>query len=313
MGTRNLTAVMLNGKYVVAQYGQWDGNPGGQGRTALEFCLDNLQTQEGKEKFKKQLARTRFITEQEIKKVYAKIGVKSDATYLDMDQATKFDELLPHLDRDHGAEILQIVLNSQEKEILLQDSIEFAGDSLFCEYAYVIDLDKNTFEAYKGFQESPIAETERFYSFKIEKEHRQKKQYYPVALVASWSLDSLPTVEKLCKVFKTEEDEDYEEEQEETIEDNSISKEVLDKLEQNWLAMPDGDWSTKQFREFGSNDYFIRTVNGNTKVMAEFVDFGNIYNRQTLANSKKDMLTLIAYVRELEEKLNVKDESETKA
>lgn len=31
MGTRNLTAVYLDGQYKVAQYGQWDGYPEGQG------------------------------------------------------------------------------------------------------------------------------------------------------------------------------------------------------------------------------------------------------------------------------------------
>lgn len=31
MGTRNLTAVYLDGQYKVAQYGQWDGYPEGRG------------------------------------------------------------------------------------------------------------------------------------------------------------------------------------------------------------------------------------------------------------------------------------------
>jgi len=37
MGTRNLTCVVSGGKYIIAQYGQWDGYPSGQGVTALEF------------------------------------------------------------------------------------------------------------------------------------------------------------------------------------------------------------------------------------------------------------------------------------
>lgn len=31
MGTRNLTAVYIDGEYKVAQYGQWDGYPEGPG------------------------------------------------------------------------------------------------------------------------------------------------------------------------------------------------------------------------------------------------------------------------------------------
>lgn len=45
----------------------------------------------------------------------------------------------------------------------LVNSEEFAADSLFCEWAYVIDLDKNTFEVYQGFNKKPIDKTERFF------------------------------------------------------------------------------------------------------------------------------------------------------
>lgn len=37
MGTRNLTMVMVDGVYKVAQYGQWDGYPSGQGITVFIF------------------------------------------------------------------------------------------------------------------------------------------------------------------------------------------------------------------------------------------------------------------------------------
>ena len=38
MGTRHLTAVHVDGEYKIAQYGQWDGYPEGQGMTALTFA-----------------------------------------------------------------------------------------------------------------------------------------------------------------------------------------------------------------------------------------------------------------------------------
>ena len=37
MGTRNLTAVFMDGEYKVAQYGQWDGYPSGQGVDILNI------------------------------------------------------------------------------------------------------------------------------------------------------------------------------------------------------------------------------------------------------------------------------------
>ena len=60
------------------------------------------------------------------------------------------------MSRDIGAKILGMVNDAPEgTEIVLQNSIDFARDSLFCEYAYVVDLTRNTLEAYKGFQKSP--------------------------------------------------------------------------------------------------------------------------------------------------------------
>lgn len=40
MGTRNLTCVVVDGEMKVAQYGQWDGYPEGQGATCCEFIQE---------------------------------------------------------------------------------------------------------------------------------------------------------------------------------------------------------------------------------------------------------------------------------
>lgn len=46
MGTRNLTFVIdKEGQVKVAQYGQWDGYPSGQGATILEFAKDKEKMQ----------------------------------------------------------------------------------------------------------------------------------------------------------------------------------------------------------------------------------------------------------------------------
>ena len=57
-----------------------------------------------------------------------------------------------------------------------------------CEYAYVIDLDKNTFEIYEGFKSGPLVNTERF-AYLNEK---AEGGYAPVALVKSYKIDELP-------------------------------------------------------------------------------------------------------------------------
>jgi len=61
MGTLNLTAVMMDGEYKIAQYGQWDGYPEGQGKTILEFLNGNGNI----ERLKTALAKVRFLDDRD--------------------------------------------------------------------------------------------------------------------------------------------------------------------------------------------------------------------------------------------------------
>jgi hypothetical protein len=184
MGTRNLVAVQLKGKYRIAQYGQWDGYPSGQGATVLEFLA-----KWDRKKFEKKVRASKFCT----KKNMTALQVELDAT---KDQVA-FYKKYPQLTRDTGAKILQVVQDS-ESGIKLQNSIDFAGDSLFCEWAYVIDLDENTLEVYKGFYKGKVPDGERFAKSPIE----AGSEYSPIKLAAKYSLDKLPTVEEIEKDCK---------------------------------------------------------------------------------------------------------------
>ena len=79
---------------------------------------------------------------------------------------------------------------AQPDGIGLQNAIDFAGDSLFCEWAYVIDLDKGTLEVYQGFNEDAVPAGERFAEAPREKED---SAFYPVRHAHTWSLDALPS------------------------------------------------------------------------------------------------------------------------
>lgn len=70
MGTRNLVAVFVDGKYQIAQYGQWDGYPSGQGLTVLKFVRDGLDLQ----RFLKALENVRFVGEEEYKQKWIDAG-----------------------------------------------------------------------------------------------------------------------------------------------------------------------------------------------------------------------------------------------
>lgn len=175
MGTRNLTAVFYNGEYKVAQYGQWDGYPEGQGVTALNFIRDvDLN------KFKQRLDKVRFLTEEE----------KKDIELLHGDGWVKH---YPYLSRDVAAEILTYVMNGADKLI---NRLCFAGDSLFCEYGYVIDLDKETFEVYEGFNKTEITDG-RFLSSDKSLEHTEG--YEPIKLLKLYRLIDLPSNEQFLK------------------------------------------------------------------------------------------------------------------
>ena len=200
MGTRNLTMVISNEQTKVAQYGQWDGYPEGQGATILKFLLSlkNDYT-----KFKEKIDKLRWITDEEAK-VIDKLSYE------------KLETEYPSLNRDTCGDILELIYNGSFKkdkwpngvvEIkedvkFLVDSTSFAADSLFCEWCYVVDLDKQTFEVYTGFNHKPLDVNERFINLTNQTEIDEQttksfngNSYYPVGHVKTYSLNDLPSVE----------------------------------------------------------------------------------------------------------------------
>lgn len=187
MGTRGLTMVVSKGKTRVAQYGQWDHYPSGQGRTALEF-LRNVDFKQ----FAKKLYRCKFIKRKKQKEIDSFLESMGCANgWMTSAQAEQYKIKFPYLSRDHGAGILRLIMNSVDKEIWLYDHTNFAADSLFCEYAYVIDLDKRTFEIYSGFNTSEVDPSERFAYLNGKTENG----YGVIRHMKTYSLDNLPTVE----------------------------------------------------------------------------------------------------------------------
>lgn len=188
MGTRNLTIVYLDGEYKVAQYGQWDGYPEGQGVTALKFArsLGNPVVMEG---FKRKVRAASWITDSGIKKIN---------TDIDAGKLKDWQGVYPELSRDTCAEILNLILERGDG-IKLQNDIEFAADSLFCEWAWLIDLDLGTFEGYKGFNDyAPLRPNDRFYFLR----NKERGEYHGIMLARKWKLNNLPSDEDFFKAFR---------------------------------------------------------------------------------------------------------------
>lgn len=191
MGTRHLTAVVADGDYKVAQYGQWDGYPSGQGKTVLDFLRrTNLNM------FADKVRACTFIDADEIEQRWKSVGA-DDSGFVGMDVDDKFKANWPQLSRDIGAKVLEYIYN-QPSGVELKNSLYFVADSLFCEWAYVIDLDKGTFEVYEGFNKKPLDPSERFADMPDDPDNAHRdERYYPVRLKTTYALDALPTDEQL--------------------------------------------------------------------------------------------------------------------
>lgn len=195
MGTRNLTMVInRDGETKVAQYGQWDGYLEGQGVTILGTLHERLDLLE------KAISKCRFMNEDDIKerkKFWESLGAKGG--WVTMGQSEQYHIMYPLESRDIGGEILNRIcdLAPTVEEIVLSDSSSFANDSLFCEFAYVIDFRSRTFEVYTGFVTEALDEKERFYTG-----NSPKDKYYPVKALMSFSLDALPSEQEFLSKGK---------------------------------------------------------------------------------------------------------------
>ncbi|RYP26069.1 hypothetical protein DL767_008172 [Monosporascus sp. MG133] len=160
MGTRHLILVYYKGQYRIAQYGQWDGYPEGQGVTVLRFVSDP-----------ENLSKLRSVLDAE-GMLYEPTDDQLDAWYAEMQRASQehyarpppTDEreleewcnvlhpgqyVCPSVSRDTGADILRLVADATaEKPVPVVRRIEFLADTCFCEWAYVVDLDERVLEVY---------------------------------------------------------------------------------------------------------------------------------------------------------------------
>lgn len=190
MGTRHLIAVRHEGDWRIAQYGQWDGYPEGQGIDVLNFCRNNIDTV-----FEEKLRNCRFISQEEEREAWIACGADLKDGFVSMDVANKFHKKFPLLSRDLGADVLKRVYAS-EGEVYLRNTLEFAKNSLFCEWAYVIDLDEDVLEVYNGFNKKPVKG--RFAS-----NTSNEDGYYPVSLLHTFDFNELPSNEEFIEILNS--------------------------------------------------------------------------------------------------------------
>lgn len=189
MGTRNLTCVVLDGKYVVSSYGQWDGYPSGQGKTILNFLRDKLDI----ESFKQKIRGSSYINDDDIDSKLVECGAIPNDRFMSLDVSNKFKERFPELSRDTGGEILELIQKS-ENGLQTIEYLDFVASGN-CEWAYVVDLDLGTFEVFK-YNDTKLTKKDRFFEF-------QKDGNYPAKLVRKYKLDRLPKEKTYLKYFES--------------------------------------------------------------------------------------------------------------
>lgn len=177
MGTRGLFGFRYAGKDYLT-YNAMDSYPSGLGVVVARFIQNRLVTLDGQlskatSKIKAKIAKIVLIdvdkrpTPEQIKKLkkYADLTV-SEQSYTD------WYCLLRKCQGDLAKIIASGVMN---------DNSSFAADSLFCEWAYVINFDTDKLEVYKGFQRKPHKKG-RYASMKVEP-NNCGNMYYPIALI----------------------------------------------------------------------------------------------------------------------------------
>lgn len=193
MGTRHLIIVYYKGEYRICQYGQFDGYPSGQGVKVLGFVRDSLNVQKLKAALDKGMIYT--PTDEQVQ--------AWEQEDWEMRRNNQTDYILSFpvvtLDRDLSAGVLKAVVEAKEPVPIVCDKY-FICDGLFCEWAYVVDLDKNTLEVFSYAIDSKgilVEDNGRFEGL-IDPQSGARCRIEPIGL---WSLDALPENDAFCERF----------------------------------------------------------------------------------------------------------------
>lgn len=175
MGTRHMVGVEADKKIRIAEYGQCDGYPSGVGIYIYRF----LNNQKNIDKLKQNLPYIIFSDD------FADYQNQSSDI---LSIVANYNPFKP----DPLKEFLGITQDQEKPTILcLKNDYDFAYDSLFCEWTYIINLDTNRLEIYEGFQKKPLQPTERFYK------ETPYDGYYGCKKICELDIYNLPPTETL--------------------------------------------------------------------------------------------------------------------
>ena len=179
MGTRGIYGFIIGGAEKIG-YNHFDSYPDGLGVSILQ----ELRTGD-LEEIKAQAGQLRVITDEskwptpeQIDEVIAKLGTPDgsarDWYWLLRDTQGSLDRTL--------------------RSGYIIDYSDFALDSLFCEWGYLVNFETGFLEVYRGFQRERH-EAGRFAMLPEE----EAPEYYPIKMIAAYSLAELPDQETFLR------------------------------------------------------------------------------------------------------------------
>jgi hypothetical protein len=171
MSTRGAWGFIYKGKEYIT-YNHSDSYPEGIGRQLISH-YHSL----GARKIKTLIKKIKLINEDH---KFATSEIKELKPYADLSVGDQTLESAYCLLRETQGNMIATL----ESGYMIESS-SFLQDSLFCEWAYIFNLDTEMLEVYQGFQDEPHSKGR--YS-KLEAHH---EKYQPVALIASFPLEGI--------------------------------------------------------------------------------------------------------------------------
>ena len=163
MGTRHLIKVICDGKLVMAQYGQNDGNPTGQGEDVCRFIRDTWMYDRLKTKAEE--GQLKFLSDQDLEILAEIFNREGYPESIKETLSTIYSE--SHLSREQGAKVLTMAALCLY-DFYTRDERDFEHDGILpCAYVHEIDVSRGTYTIY-------VPRT-------------NKRMTYPVAQIQKWS------------------------------------------------------------------------------------------------------------------------------
>ena len=190
MGTRGLFGFRKNGKDK-AMYNHYDSYPDWLGKEFLKFILLNKTKLSGLYDRMIDVNGTKPTKEQQ--KYCSEMGWYNGSV-----STGRKDDWYCLL---HGLQSLDQWQKATDTEgdVFFENQISFIKDSLYCEYAYIYDIDTNNLELYVGFQKEPD-ETNRYGT---DCTPGYSDDYYPCKLVYTKSIDENTVITDVVRDMNT--------------------------------------------------------------------------------------------------------------